>query len=64
MKRWKGKAAVVTGAATGFGRAIALKLVEEGMKVYALPPPHTHPNNPTNFHRWLDSTLKKTNSTK
>lgn len=33
MKRWIGKAAIVTGAATGFGRAITRKLVNRGMKV-------------------------------
>jgi len=33
MKEFKDKVAVITGAASGIGRAIARKCVEEGMKV-------------------------------
>lgn len=48
MKRWAGKAAIVTGAATGFGRAIAKKLVQNGMKVKTPHPPQT--KNPNTIH--------------
>lgn len=33
LERWVGKAAVVTGAATGFGRSITQKMIEKGIKV-------------------------------
>ena len=33
MKEFKGKTAVVTGAASGIGRALAARCVREGMKV-------------------------------
>jgi NAD(P)-dependent dehydrogenase (short-subunit alcohol dehydrogenase family) len=33
MKDFQGKVAVVTGAASGIGRALAEKSVQEGMKV-------------------------------
>ncbi|WP_340582395.1 SDR family NAD(P)-dependent oxidoreductase, partial [Staphylococcus aureus] len=34
MRKLEGKVAVVTGASRGIGRAIALKLAEEGAKVF------------------------------
>ena len=33
MKEFKGKVAVITGAASGIGRALADRCVQEGMKV-------------------------------
>jgi NADP+-dependent farnesol dehydrogenase len=33
MDRWRGKTAIVTGASTGVGAAIAEQLVEEGLQV-------------------------------
>jgi len=33
MERWVGRVALVTGASSGFGEAIAKRLTEGGMKV-------------------------------
>ena len=35
MSRFEGKVALVTGAASGMGRAIALRLASEGASVFA-----------------------------
>ncbi|XP_050477682.1 farnesol dehydrogenase-like isoform X2 [Bombus huntii] len=36
MERWAGKSAIVTGAASGIGRAITIALLEKGVNVLAL----------------------------